>query len=128
MKWVAYFKTNDNRFMVINPFVVYDQKQSAVQDEARLDLNVTYSCVCRSLHTNNVNDDNKKCQIWPECVLDTEFVKYIQHDNRRYKITHISFIVFSAISVILSVIAIPFSIQTIKQIPTRDDVEDFERL
>ena len=57
--------------------------------------------------------EQKNCQIWADCILDQDFVTYLQYDTKNYQHTYTSFIVFSTVSVVLSGIFIPVSIQSL---------------
>lgn len=107
--WIMLFVLADGRRAVTNPFAGQETRLQSIDDRNRITLGQNYSCLCRPnslMITNN-------CSVWPQCIFNGEFVKFMQRDNDRYYSTFVSFIIASAISASLSIFAIPSSIQLI---------------
>lgn len=119
LKWVAVFSTNANLDVVENPFAVRDYRSLALQDINHLILNSTYPCTCRSYIPFNETDNvptRHGCAVWTTCILNIDFVKYMQRDNQRYYHTYISFVIASFISIVLTVAYFPISIKTLRDL------------
>jgi hypothetical protein len=115
-KWISSFNDSSNRILVENPFSVRNNIQQALNDIGRIEINFNYTCYCR--------DKNKifkiigiqvfGCSIWTDCIIDSDFVDYIQRDNSIYYFTFISFLLSSLVTVIFSIVSILITIHEIK--------------
>lgn len=127
-KWIAYFTLDSGINLVENPFAVRNSRFLALQDLEHLILNVSYDCMCRippvfPFHKRNRSNIIDPCMLWSECILDNEFISYIQKDTTRYYRTYISFIIASMVSIFLSIAAFPISCQALRQLRKEQYVE-----
>lgn len=122
-KWISILRDTRNRTVVENPFALKNSRQNAVDDRYRSNLNVNQSCFCltSSSSSNSTNITTRDCSVWPQCILDTDFISYIQKDTKRYEDTYASFIIASAISLVLSLMGLPSTITLIVRRCNGDD-------
>lgn len=115
-KWISVLRDSSGRTIVENPFALRSSRQDAIDDRYRSDLGNNRSCLCLdSINTKSLNLTVRECSVWPQCILDTDFLTYIQMAHQRSTDTYISFIVASLVSVILSLIGMPSTIIIIIQ-------------
>lgn len=110
-RWMLSLLDDKDRKVVENPFAWRRSRSIVEIEKSQFLTGQNYSCVCRP-PGQNANED---CQSWPRCILDTDFIKYIQRDNDRHKSKFISFIVVSIISIVLSAFFIPISCKTLQR-------------
>lgn len=122
-KWISILRDVHDRTVVENPFALRNSRQDAIDDRYRSNLNVNQSCFCLSYFSSSTekNITIRDCSVWPQCILDTDFIFYMQKDTKRYEDTYISFIVASAISLVLSLMGLPFTITLIIRRCNGDD-------
>jgi hypothetical protein len=112
--WLITYTLNNGNSIMSNPFAINENKNIL--------LWTNYTCMCR----NNVKGDLQVgCTYWTYCLFDSEFVGYMKRDNRRYYITYVSFIGASSLSLALTLITIPLSIKTLKNMRKENYVELF---
>lgn len=108
--WIMLFLLSDMRLAVTNPFALQWTRTQAIDDRSRLDLDSNYTCLCRNDKQILLRD----CSVWPQCIFNAEFVKYMRRDTNRYYNTYASFIIASVVSAVLSILSIPPTIQTMR--------------
>lgn len=111
-RWISVVMLKRGFEAVENPFAVRINRLDAIADRDKIEMLSNYSCLCRKANDSPVI---KGCSYWPACILNADFIHYMQRDNDRYYRTYISFIVASAVSLVLSVIGVPFSVVVIKR-------------
>ena len=88
-------------------------KDSAIAEESEIELMSRQACMCRSSSGNiEVPTD---CQMWETCIFNIMLIDYLQRDYQVHFRTNVSFIVSSAVAVILSLITLPMSIRLYKE-------------
>jgi len=107
--WIMIFLLTNGRKAVTNPFAVQETRTQAIDDRSRIVLGNNYSCICRPSRSIITND----CSVWTQCIFNRGFIEFMQRDNNRYYYTYISFIIASAVSASLSIMAIPSTLQII---------------
>lgn len=112
-RWISVMMLERGSDAVENPFAIRTNRLDAIADRDKIEMLGNYSCLCRK---NNDSTVIKGCSYWPVCILNADFIHYMQRDNDRYYQTYISFIVASVVSLVLSVISVPFSIMIIRQV------------
>ena len=113
-EWIGKFKLDNGLTLVANPFDFSPDIYQANKYVKSVPMNVSYPCMCRPSNVKVVTDG---CVMWTDCILNVQFIKYIQHDHYRYINTHISFIAVSCISVALAIVAIVILGKTYKRNP-----------
>lgn len=114
-RWIAVLVLKRGLQAIDNPFAIRNSRVEAVADRDKIEMFSNFSCVCRQVHNQTVI---KGCSWWPDCILNADFIYYMQRDNDRYYQTYISFIVASVVSLVLSIIGVPFSIVVIRRSST----------
>ena len=114
-RWMSVSVLQRGLEAVENPFAIRQSRLEAIGDRDKIEMFSNYSCLCRSLSNINHGGLTKGCSYWPSCILNADFIHYMQRDNDRYHQTYISFIVASCISLVLAVVSVPFSIVIIKR-------------
>jgi hypothetical protein len=125
VKWISAFNSPNNtaiRIIVENPFSVRNNEQQALNDIGRIDLNFNYVCYCRQ-KSKIRGIQILGCSVWADCIIDSDFIDYIQRDNSIYYFTFISFMVSSLATMIFSIISILIAIHEIKAINTSSYTE-----
>lgn len=113
-RWISVLLLQRGLEAVENPFAIRQSRLEAIADRDKVEMFSNYSCLCRTIGDNS-GEMIKSCSWWPACILNADFIHYMQRDNDRYYQTYISFIVASSISLVLSIISVPFSILIIKK-------------
>jgi hypothetical protein len=107
-KWISVWETDEQIAIVENPFALRKTRTAAIDDRQSYVSNRTYDCMCRNAPPMQLAQG---CQFWSTCIFDVEFIQYIQRDNDRYIRTHVSFIAASCVAIILTGLALPFTIK-----------------
>lgn len=110
--WILLLTLDNGLHVVENPFALRLSRADTIADRDKIDIFSNYSCLCRPPNSLPVE---KGCSYWPSCILDADFIHYMQRDNDRYYQTYISFIVASVVSLVLSAVGVPFSIVIIRR-------------
>lgn len=111
IRWILSLMDDQGRKAVENPFAWRRTKKEVQIEESEFVLGRNETCMCRPPGYTSGQD----CQNWPRCILDEDFVIYIQHDNARYQNSHIRFIIVSVISLVLCVAFLPISLKTLRK-------------
>jgi len=117
-KWISMFNDSSNRIIIENPFSVRNTRVEAINDRGRIDMGFNYTCYCRSY--NNLLGNKVRgiqiqgCSIWGDCIIDSDFVDYIQRDNSIYYVTFVSFLASSVVTVVFSIVSIIITIHEVK--------------
>lgn len=109
-RWILSLLDEQERKAVENPFSWRREKILVENELKHFKMPSNHSCICRDEGYLSGRD----CQNWPRCILDSDFVLYMQRDNQRYQSNHIRFIVVSVISLALSFAFIPISIKSLR--------------
>lgn len=141
--YIAYFTLDSMFGMVESPFMVSESRLISIQDQHRIALNQSYTCMCQiyvdqglghprdsslsnyrsQIHIRETEEFRtyvmtvpviKDCGVWTDCILDVDFISYIQHNNKRYESTYVSFIISSVIAIVLSIISIPIYVKQLR--------------
>ena len=126
--WISMLTDKSGRLIVDSPFAIQKERSQAIDDRYRV-IGYNYTCMCK-LSIGIANGTNRikilACSVWPDCIIDQEFVKYIQHDNQRFIRTYVAFILASVIGIAIGLPSIPISVRTIQKMKEND--EGFVRL
>ena len=119
-RWMSVLLLQRGLETVENPFAMRQSRLEAIADRDKVEMFSNYSCLCRTVTiSNRQNKDDggivKGCSWWPSCILNADFIHYMQRDNDRYYQTYISFIVASSVSLVLAIIGVPFSVAIIRR-------------
>lgn len=110
-RYIVSFTDISGRKSVENPFAWRRTKILAQNEQKHFALPSNDTCMCRPSGFRSGQD----CQNWPRCILDQDFIVYMQRDNQRYQSNHVRFIIVSVISMCLSLCFLPISIKTLKK-------------
>lgn len=122
-KWISILNTSiqsdQNQLIVQNPFSFRNTRAEAIADRKSINMNFNYTCYCRSNfgaagQSKSINLAVHKCSLWPDCIIDSEFIHYMQHDNSFYHVTFISFLVSSGLSIIFSILSVIITVFEIR--------------
>jgi hypothetical protein len=113
--WILQFIDQLNRSLVENPFARRKSLTTIETEIKNYAVGEIHECMCRKDISSLIGSfEIRDCQTWTNCILDGDFIRYIQYDHENYYRTYSSFIGFSCISVVLCLIFIPLSIQTFR--------------
>lgn len=110
-RYIVSFLDSLGRKAVENPFAWRRTKILAENERRHFSLPQNQTCMCREEGYRSGQD----CQSWPRCILDEDFVLYMQRDNQRYQSNHIRFIIVSTFSLVLSCCFLPISFKTLRK-------------
>uniref|UniRef100_A0A6C0CIK8 Uncharacterized protein n=1 Tax=viral metagenome TaxID=1070528 RepID=A0A6C0CIK8_9ZZZZ len=121
VKYIAMFSTSEMFTMIEDPFSARDSYDKATQDVASYVLDVPYDCYCRELDQKVPPPSQDACQLWSQCISETDFIQYIQRDNGHYKTTYVAFILSSLVSIVFSSLAIGVAIKLLRRKPSGEE-------
>lgn len=111
-KFQAIWQTK-NGLTVENPFASRKTSMEAIADQSKFEVFKNYSCMCRYNIFEKYSESSiiglDKCQAWSTCIFSSDFVMYVQRDGKRYYWTYIRFIIASVVSLVITVVLLPFS-------------------
>jgi len=122
--WMSIVYDDRNRSLIENPFALRATRFEAITDRNKIQFGLYMTCTCRIKAAKPLD---LGCSYWPDCIINSDFLYFLQRDNERYYRTYVSFIVASVIGMALSIAGLPTTIITICKMWKQAD-EDYIKL
>ncbi len=114
-KWITVYTSNNNEEIVENPFNAKDHRTQTFNERRERPIDSLQSCSCRPKpNGSSVMTTDSSCYVWATCFFNADFIVYIQRDSHTRYIENISFIVGSALVIVLSMITVSISFSLLR--------------